>query len=99
MAGMNIVIGLGRVKPGKGAEHDQGDEHEGEDAELTEYELGAKSMQDRACAVAAMHGAGKRPAKSLDKMIEALPLDERATAPEDESSDAGMHEPNEDTKY
>ena len=100
MAGMNIVIGLGRVKPGKGDEHDQGDEHEGEDAELTEYELGAESMRERACALAAMHGSGKRPAKSLDKMIEGLPLDEREAMPEDESSDAGtIHEPNEDTKY
>ena len=100
MAGMNIVIGLGKPMGKRGAqgdEHDQGDENE--DAELTEYELGAESMRDRACAVAAMYGAGKRPAKSLDKMIEELPLDERETAPEDESSDAGMSHPNEDTKY
>lgn len=96
---MNIVIGLGRVKPGKGDELDQGDknENEGEDAELTEYELGAESMRDRACALAAMHSSGKRPARSLDKMIEELALDERDAGA---SSDPGMsHEPNEDTKY
>ena len=98
---MNIVIGLGRAKPGKGDEHDQGDETEGEDGEdLTEYELGAASMRNRACALAAMYSAGKRPAKSLDKMLEALPLDERESSHDDESSDAGAsHEPNEDTKY
>lgn len=94
---MAITIGLGRVKPGKG--DDQGDENEGEDAELTEYEMGAESMRDRACALAAMHASGKRPAKSLDKMIEELPLDERESMPEDESSDAGSHDVNEDTKY
>jgi hypothetical protein len=103
MAGMSIVIGLGRgrAKPGKGDEHDQGDENEGEDGEdVTEYELGAASMRDRACALAAMHASGKRPTRSLDKMIEELPLDEREAMPEDESSDAGAsHEPNEDTKY
>ncbi len=108
---MNIVIGLGRGKPGKGesshdrgmSEHDQGNENEGEDedAELTEYELGAESMRERACALAAMHGAGKRPAKSLDKMIEELPLDERESSHNlgDEGDDESSHEPNQDTKY
>ena len=100
MAGMNIVIGLGRAKPGKGDEHDQGDEHDEDGEDLTEYELGAASMRDRACALAAMHASGKRPARSLDKMIEALALDERESMPGDESSDAGAsHEPHEDTKY
>ena len=101
---MSIVIGLGRgrAKPGKSDEHDQGDQDDQDDQDgedLTEYELGAASMRDRACALAAMHAAGKRPAKSLDKMIEALPLDERESMPEDESSHESSHEPNEDTKY
>lgn len=97
---MAITIGLGRVKPGKGDDQgDQGDENDQDGEDLTEYELGAASMRDRACALAAMHGSGKRPAKSLDKMIEELPLDERESMPEDESSDAGSHEPNENTKY
>lgn len=99
MAGMAITIGLGRVKPGPGKDDDQGDENDQDGEELSEYELGAASMRDRAAALAAMHGAGKRPARSLDKMIEELPLDERESMPEDESSDAGSHEPNEDTKY
>lgn len=103
MANMNIVIGLEKPMGKRGApgdELDQGDKNEGEDAELTEYELGAESMRDRACALAAMHGAGKRPAKSLDKMIEELPLDERKTAAASKTSDANsIHEPNEDTKY
>jgi hypothetical protein len=101
MAGMNIVIGLGRgrAKPGKGDEHDQGDENDQDGEDVTEYELGAASMRDRACALAAMHASGKRPTRSLDKMIEELPLDEREAMPESESSGAGSHEPNEDTKY
>lgn len=63
MPKMMIAIGLG--KPGKG------------DEEMSEYEMGARDMRDKACALAEMFESGKRPSKKLSKLIDALPLDER----------------------
>lgn len=80
MPKMMIAIGLG--KPGKD-----------EDAELSEYEQGAQDMRDRCCALAEMYESGKRPSKSLSKMIDKLPLDEReeddGEAPESKPSGSG----------
>lgn len=76
MAKMMIAIGLGKGK---------GDDSE----ELSEYEQGAMDMRDRCCALAEMYESGKRPSKSLSKMIDKLPLDEREEGPPSKPSGKG----------
>lgn len=76
MPKMMIAIGLG--KPGKD-----------EEAELSEYEQGAQDMRDRCCALAEMYESGKRPSKSLSKMIDKLPLDDREAEPPSKPSGKG----------
>lgn len=63
MPKMMIAIGVGKPKD--------------DDEEMSEYELGARDMRDKACALAEMYESGKRPSKKLSKLIDALPLDER----------------------
>ena len=76
MPKMMIAIGLG-----KGGS---------EDEELSEYEMGARDMRDRCCALAEMYESGKRPSKKLSKLIDAMPLDEREEGPASKPSCAGM---------
>lgn len=76
MPKMMIAIGLG-----KGGS---------EDEELSEYEMGARDMRDRCCALAEMYESGKRPSKKLSKLIDAMPLDEREEGPASKPSGAGM---------
>jgi hypothetical protein len=76
MPKMMIAIGLG--KPGKD-----------EEAELSEYEQGAQDMRDRCCALAEMYESGKRPSRSLSKMIDKLPLDDREEEPPSKPSGKG----------
>lgn len=63
MPKMMIAIGVGKPQD--------------DDEEMSEYELGARDMRDKACALAEMYESGKRPSKKLSKLIDALPLDER----------------------
>jgi len=77
MPKMMIAIGLGK----------NGSEDEGE--ELSEYEMGARDMRDRACALAEMYETGRKPSKSLSKLIDALPLDEREEGPASKPSGSG----------
>jgi len=76
MPKMMIAIGLG-----KGGSDDE---------ELSEYEMGARDMRDRCCALAEMYESGKRPSKKLSKLIDAMPLDEREEGPSSKPSGAGM---------
>jgi hypothetical protein len=79
MPKMMIAIGVGKPKD--------------DDEEMSEYELGARDMRDKACALAEMYESGSRPSKKLSKLIDALPLDEReeddGEAPESKPSGSG----------
>ena len=82
MPKMMIAIGVGKPKD--------------DDEEMSEYELGARDMRDKACALAEMYASGSRPSKKLSKLIDALPLDEREKAPKSEPSGAGYEDDEED---
>lgn len=77
MGKMVIAIGLGK---GKGSDDSE---------ELSDYEQGAQDMRDRCCALAEMYESGKRPSKSLSKMIDKLPLDDREEEPSSKPSGKG----------
>lgn len=85
MPKMMIAIGLG-----KGGS---------EDEELSEYEMGAKDMRDRCCALAEMYESGKRPSKKLSKLIDAMPLDEREDGPASKPSGAGTSDGEDGEEY
>lgn len=85
MPKMMIAIGLG-----KGGS---------EDEELSEYEMGARDMRDRCCALAEMYESGKRPSKKLSKLIDAMPLDEREDGPASKPSGAGMSDGEDGEEY
>lgn len=85
MPKMMIAIGLG-----KGGS---------EDEELSEYEMGARDMRDRCCALAEMYESGKRPSKKLSKLIDAMPLDEREEGPASKPSGAGMSDGEDGEEY